>query len=148
REGWGTKPREASAGAIMPVLLPDASALILGAQLDPSTLAPAWEVGIIPLKRDVPLAELAGQHADAIDMVSGVRCLPSARNAYFAELGPRALGLMAPANRQYLARWLKSTRENNGIVLTPWLQETLAGAGSRDQVVLAVELGDLQNPDG
>jgi hypothetical protein len=148
QEGWGTKPRAASTGAILPVLIPDASTLLLGAQLDPSTLTPVWEVGIVTLKRELSLSDLAGQRADAIDTVSGVRCMPSVRNGYIAELGPRALGIMAPANRQYLARWLKFTKESNTVVLTPWLQETLSSASSRDQVALAVELGDLQNPQG
>src|SRR5205085_9012606 len=74
----------------------------------------------------------------------------SPRNAYFVQFKEWVIGMMKPANRQAMAQWVRFARPTGRTVLTPYLAEAqeIAGKEPRPQIVAAVDLSDVLDPQG
>jgi len=61
-------------------------------------------------------------------------------------LGPQRLGVMAPANRQAAARWLREAAGRTAPALSPYLAASLVAA-QQSAIVMAFDLQDAVPPD-
>ena len=73
----------------------------------------------------------------------GSRSRYSPRNAFFVSLTPKIVGVSFPANRQDLGRWLRSLKRHEKPQVSEYLQNAVTLAHGKDQVVVALDLGDL-----
>src|SRR5262249_2754446 len=69
----------------------------------------------------------------------------SRRNTYYTVLAPQVIGAMHPANRQELARWLR-TADGGRDSLSPYLRGAVTGAAT--PILLALDTTDVFDPPG
>jgi hypothetical protein len=67
-------------------------------------------------------------------------------DSYCVQLGAKRLGIMAPANRQTVSRWLRDSDARTESALSPYLQGTLSAIDT-SQVVVAFDLEDALPPE-
>jgi hypothetical protein len=142
REKWATdKP--------LP-LPPSLNTVALAARLGPDGLSGGrWEVGAARLRVRLSMAEIARREKGALDTVAGAEAVLSPRNAYFVALRPPwVIGMMAPADRQELAHWVRDVRSATGaVLLPPFLRDSVTGVDRSTQFVLAIDLADAAHPE-
>jgi hypothetical protein len=120
--------------------------LVVAAQINPTTLEHVWKVGVAATRGAVTQDRLAKAEGGAADTVALHEVVLSPRNAYYAVLAPQVAGVMHPANRQALARWLKAG--SNGPGPSQYLAAAAAAAGSGAPVVLAFDTADVFDARG
>jgi hypothetical protein len=140
KEGWA-KNHEKDSLIGVDSLPAAVQRLVIGAQIDPTTLDPAWKVGVAATRKAMTPAELAAAEGGTTDELGGRQVVISPRKTYFAMLTPQTVGAMYPANRQEFARWL---RTEGG--LSPYLKDATAKATA--PVFLAVDTTDVFDPPG
>jgi hypothetical protein len=126
---------------------PNVQKLALAAQIEPGTLKNTWEIGVASVNQKISMAKVAKAHGGAQDTVDGKNVVFTPRNAAFVELGPNTMGYMRPANRQALARWLRTTKNNTKTTISPYLQAAAARAKD-SQIILALDLTDMLDEGG
>jgi len=147
RENWAKRhQRDYLAGVTR--LPPEAHKVLVAALFNPSTLHHAWRIGLLDLQHDLDMAKLAQAEAGALDKVSGQDVVLSPRNAYYLRAAPRIKGMMHPANRQELARWIRFMNKNSKVVLSPYLKNATDRVGAATPIVMALDLTDVLDPDG
>lgn len=115
--------------------------LVIGAQISPTTLDPAWKVGIASTRTAMTPAQIAASEGGTTDELAGKQVVISPRKTYFTMFAPQTVGAMHPANRQEFARWL---RTEGG--LSPFLKDATAKATA--PVFLALDTTDVFDPPG
>lgn len=144
QEHWKDKLKNAYAAKPL-IVPPNASRLVLASLIDPSTMQPAWEVSVIELKTSPSMKNIARAEGGYVDTISEKQAVWSPINAYFVRLDTRLLGTVAPANRQFAARWarLGASQGNN---LTPYLQTATASMDAKTSYLFAMDLEDATSP--
>ncbi len=77
-----------------------------------------------------------------IDRVNELVAVRSLRGPYFAQLAPKLMGSVLPADRQVLSRWLKSSAKQPPPASDSFLYKALT-TGDHDQVVIAVDVSEM-----
>jgi hypothetical protein len=146
-EKWAARHKENHlAGATN--IPPNVQQLVIAAHINHSTLHDDWKIGIAQLSKDLNLAEIAGAEQGSVDKVAGQSVVLSPRNAYFVPFGPKVAGMMRPANRQELSRWLQFAKQSKDVSLSPYLKSAVAAASAKNQVVMAMDTEDLLDEGG
>ncbi len=146
KNGWGSPDAVANRPMYLP---PEADRVVVSAQVDPvRRFAQAWEVAVISLKESLPMRLIARAEGGYTDTLNGqeVAWVPS--DAYFVSLGENILGLIYPANRQAVSRWLRQRQNELGGIsdyLRSSIQAVSAGP-SAPQMVLAFDARDAVQP--
>src|SRR4051812_37557664 len=91
---------------------PTLTTVALAAKMDPGSVAGGrWEVGAGRLRTKLSIEQIAQREKGAVETVAGAPAVLSLRNAYFVEIQPPlVLGMMHPADRQELGRWIREVR--------------------------------------
>jgi hypothetical protein len=149
QEEWAKKHTRTSLGG-MSSMNPKMTKVVVAAQLNPSTLHYTWEAGIFQLDQAVKEKELSRLVSGTMDSVAGKPIVLSPRNAYFVQFKQWVIGMMKPANRQAMAQWVRFARPTGRVVLTPYLTQAqgIASIEPRPQIVAAVDLSDVMDPQG
>jgi hypothetical protein len=145
REGWKQR-YEHSFAAGLASIPPDTQRMVLAAQLDYEYMKPAWEVAVADLARPRALADIARAAKGTLDSINNAPAVALRDNAYLVTLGPQSLGVMAPANRQAVARWLREATGRSASALSPYLNASLVAA-QESAIVMAFDLQDAVPPD-
>ncbi|REJ92766.1 MAG: hypothetical protein DWQ34_07980 [Planctomycetota bacterium] len=145
-EGW--KDKQSAAYGSRPVMIPpEAEMVIVAAQLDASNnLAANWQLAAAQLSEAFPMSAIARAEGGYVDTVNDTQVAWTPGDAYFVNLGPQMIGILHPANRQYVSRWTDYTESNNLVQLSPYLRGAMDQADEKTQVVLAIDLGDVVQP--
>ncbi len=75
------------------------------------------------------------------DEINGTKVAWVPSDAYFIEMDTETLGLMAPANRQAIARWSEHVKASNA-ELSDYLKSAAMLAGTTSQAVMAIDAAD------
>jgi hypothetical protein len=145
KEKWKEQYEQAFASGLV-AISPDTQQLILASQLDYEFMRPVWEVAVADLGRERSLAEIARRTKGTIDPLGDTQAVALRDNAFLVAFGPKRLGVMSPANRQSVARWLREAGSRTQAALSPYLQGTLAAAQTSG-IVMAFDLQDAVPPD-
>jgi len=117
---------------------PIADQLVIGAQLDLEGMQPIWEVAVVKTDR-MPSIEAAAKRLNGeVDSVADVTAVRLPDDSFIVQLSSDTLGMLAPANRQLLGRWVREPGGN----LSPYLQEAVGYAERGGTVYLALDLAD------
>lgn len=145
-QGWAQKLE--AAYVERPVYLPpEAKKLVLGASLRPTDdFANIWEAAVIELAEPVGVRSIARSESGYVDEVNGVRAAITPLDAGFLELDFNLLGVVHPADRQFMSRWAAAMREGSSPTLSAYLQSAVKLVSDRAQVLLAVDLSDVLSP--
>jgi hypothetical protein len=148
QEGWARKHQNDYLGGAIRIS-PKAKMAIIASQLNDG-LQPNWEVEVIELqaaaRKDGMMARLAEREGSTVETIAGQQAVWSPRNAFFVDLGPGLYGVMAPANRQELGRWVRSIKRNPSVTILPYLEKAFAKPLEGAQIVLAVDALDMVDP--
>jgi hypothetical protein len=121
----------------------------LATRIDPGALAGGkWEVGVgAPVGR-LTMDQLAAREKGALENIAGAQAVLSPRNVYFVEIRPWIIGMISPADRQEVAKWVKEIRNlpPRVVRLDPYLKAAVTSGDRLTQFILAIDLSDSVNP--
>ena len=141
REGWRGK-READYEARPLTFPPQTTKLIRAAQYDLDTHESKWQVAILEAASIPSLDRIAKKVQGHLDTVANSSAVWSPRGWYAFKVGDRALGVMFPANRQYLSRWMKAPPGR----VSSYLFKATEARNPKSLLVLAIDLEDIVKP--
>jgi hypothetical protein len=147
RENWA-KRHERNFGQGVVSIPPSAQRVVGAAQLNTTTLNPVWESILLESPKPVSDEQLVRAVSGAMDKVSGQSIVLGRNNSYYTVLAPRIIGNLRPANRQEMARWVRFAKQNKKPVVSKYLESAAASVGPKNQLVLALDLTDVIDPDG
>src|SRR5262245_40737126 len=142
REKWRDKANSPEAGTIhFPV---NSERYLLASKLNfVSDFEDAGDVALIETTSDVSLPYLSKTEGGYLDTVEGQQVAFSSRNAFFVSFTPTILGVTFPANRQDLARWLRTLQRHKEPQVSEYLRNAVTLAHGKDHMVVAFDLADL-----
>ena len=139
-ENWAENPQK-SFEAGLTKIPPHATQFIVGSELDFEFMTPIYETAIVELDMRPSLDKIAEIHGATKDKLDGYNALMLPQDAFLIQFDPKTLGVMRPANRQAVLRWLKSMDLAAGPQLSPYI---LQAAGYSDdagsEIIMAVDL--------
>ncbi|TWU25612.1 hypothetical protein [Bythopirellula polymerisocia] len=146
QEGWGKKLELAYVER--PIFLPpEAKKLVLAAALQPSDdFSQLWELGVMELSESVSMRSIARSEGGYLDTIDGSEAAWTPSDAYFVELSRQELGVMFPAERQFVSRWLSFAKKNTEVALTDYLKQATRLTNEKVQILMAIDLANVVQP--
>lgn len=144
-EGWKEKYEQAFASGLVSIA-PDTQKMVLASQLDFEYMKPLWEAAVADFGRPRSLADVARVTKGTLDPLGDTSAVALRDNAFVVAFGPQRLGVMSPANRQSVARWVRESAGRTKAALSPYLQGSLV-ASQTSAIVMAFDLQDAVPPD-
>ncbi len=121
--------------------MPKVDYAVLASQLDFDSLRSTWQLGLYAMSEDPVLSEVARRHKGRLETISGRPCVWLPPDAHLVDLGSRIVGLIEPANRQFVARWLKEVQHRNAPQLSPYLTEASSYPDNvGTEIIMALDL--------
>ncbi len=140
REGWKKKIEKSFQAGLVRVP-PQATNYVVASQLDLEFLEPIWSAAIMDLSEAVSLPKIAERRHGTVDSMDGIGAVALPNDTYLVRFALTTIGVMQPANRQAVARWLRETQADNKAELSPYLK---AAAGYSDDagtdIIMAIDL--------
>ncbi len=103
-----------------------------------------WTVAVLPLPDDYEMTTLADKEGTEVQEIAEHQAVFAPRlGGYFVELAgetPKVLGVIAPAGRQQVSRWIGETRAGP----SEYLREAAGDADA--QIVIALDMQDMLEP--
>ncbi len=146
KQGWGKQLELAYVER--PIFLPpEASKLVMAASMDASnSFHRNWELAVMDLAEPMSMRSIARSEGGYVDEVQGIQVAWTPSDAYFVSLDTSTLGVVHPANRQYVSRWIKSTQRRPDVTMSEYLTKAAGMTNDQIQVLLAIDLSDLAEP--
>jgi len=144
--GWGKKLELAYVNR--PIFLPpEASKLVLASSLEPQNhYQREWELGVMELTDPMSMRSIARSEGGYVDTVKGTQVAWTPSDAYFISLADRILGVMFPADRQFVSRWIGFATKNTSVMLSNYLRKATRLANEQIQILMAIDLTDVAQP--
>lgn len=131
------------------MLPPDTKQAVLAMQLDLQMWLPLWEVALMKLDHEPSIEKVVAMTGGSADQIGGLDAVGLPEDAYLVKFDKRIGALMAPANRQSVARWLKEVDARPGPGFSPYLSEAYVYANQvGTPVILALDMEDAVPLDG
>ena len=145
-QGWTQKLQAAYASRAV-FLPPEAERLLMASQVLPNAdFQQNWEVAVMTLTEPLSLQTVARAEGGYLDQIDGKDVVWTPSDAYFVALNDNMLGILAPAQRQTVARWIEESAKNRGDTLSSYLQLSLGKVTDKTQIVLAIDLNNVVTP--
>ncbi|NOY29562.1 MAG: hypothetical protein GXP28_05110 [Planctomycetes bacterium] len=145
-EGWGKKLELAYVSR--PVFLPpEATKLVMASALEAeNNFAREWELGVMELSEPMSMRSIARSEGGYVDTVQDTPVAWTPSDAYFVSLSDRVLGVMFPADRQFVSRWIGYAMKNDRVMVSDYLRKATRLANEKIQVLMAIDLTDISQP--
>jgi hypothetical protein len=146
KEGWGQKLELAYVSR--PVFLPpEASKLVIAGSLQPTAdFVRLWELGVMQLNEPVTIRSIARSEGGYVDTIAGNEAAWTPSDAYFVEFAQNELGVLFPAERQFVSRWVEHAKQNSEVQLSDYLKKAAALTTDQIPIILAIDLKDVVQP--
>ncbi len=142
-QGWQKKHEAAFVERPM-MLPPEASRIVMASQLNFSgELNVEWQMAVMSLTEPLPMRSIARAEGGYVDKIGGVDCAWTPSDAYFVALEAKQLGVVFPANRQFVSRWAQG---NAGLLSSGYLLVADKQVDRMNQIVMAIDLRDVPQP--
>jgi hypothetical protein len=142
REGWSSK-LEAARKAGVEVLPADTQNIVIASFFNLPTMTPLWQLGQFRQTSPVQIRQLATKEQGRLDEVGGESVVLSPRNLYYAGLSPHELGVVHPANRQLLSRWIRQWKQADKPRVSPYLAQAVTTNRQGAPVFFAIDTTDF-----
>jgi hypothetical protein len=119
---------------------PGVSRLLMGADLDPKTIDPNWQVCLMEMAQMPSLDSLAQAHRGYVDRVWDKNAIVSPQNAYFVPLDDKTLASLTPASRRAIAKWVREPVKPDGNLTSAYLKTIILGLNDDTDVMMALDL--------
>lgn len=146
QEGWGKKLELAYVNR--PIFLPpEASKLVIAASLQPTAdFARLWELGVMQLSEPLSMRAIARSEGGYVDTIGGQEAVWTPSDAYFVSFDQDVLGVLFPAERQFVSQWVNHAKKNDQVQLSEYLQKVSQLTNEQIQILLAIDLTDVVQP--
>jgi hypothetical protein len=144
---WAEQRRRDYLGGLVH-LPPTVSRVVVGEQLDTSSLHPTWRVGLIDLTEPAAPAQLLRRESGIEDKIGGLPVVISPRGRAFVFLSSNLVAEFDTVNRQEIARWLANYNRSTRPTLSKYLEEAAEGVRPGAQITLAMDLGEVFDLEG
>jgi len=123
----------------------DAELVAVAAEVNLTSMLRDFQVGVVKVRNLPNFKDLATQEGGSMVEIAGQLCAVSPRDVYFTSFPGGQFAAAYPADRQYVARWLKADKAGKLPPLTPHLRKA-ADAAAGATVTVAVDLEDAVDP--
>ena len=147
KEDW--KGQHAASYANKPMILPpESDRMVLASQMNPNRgFATLWEGAVISLRAPLSPRAVARAEGGYVDEIRGLPAVWTPSDAYVVLFDSKLMGILTPAHRQAVARWVEYTETPPGVAVSDYLQQAADRLDGRTtQIVLAVDLQDAVQP--
>lgn len=143
REGWRTNWDKAIAAGLTH-LPSDTQQYVLAAQIDFEYMRPEWELGILTSKNQHSMVYVASKHKGSKqDTIAGLSAILLPSNNYLVQFDPMTYGILVPASRQAVARWINATSESTP-KFSNYIQEAIGySEEAGTEIIMAMDLTDV-----
>ncbi len=142
-QGWQKKHEAAFVERPM-MLPPEASRIVVASQLNfAGELNVEWQLAVMNLTEPLSMRSIARAEGGYVDKIGGIDCAWTPSDAYFVALEAKQLGVIFPANRQFVSRWAK---ESTGMLSSGYLLVADKQVDRMNQIVMAIDLKDVPQP--
>ena len=136
--------RYAERFAELPLAMPpDASHFVLAAEFDMEFMEPQWEAAVAKMTRWPTIEQLASKHGGTVETIRGKKAcrLP---DAYIVRFTDDVYGMMWPARRQRMSRWVQAVGNAQQTSVQEHLERSTPSLeASAPDIVLALDLFDV-----
>ena len=140
KNDWKTKIESTFEAGLIRVP-PKAARFVLASQIDLEFMEPLWEVAIMDFNEQFSMEQIAKVRGGTLDTIENLPALVMSNDTYLVQLGPQTLGVMGPANRQAVVRWIREVRRPSPPPLSPYLQKAASFSDNTgSQIIMAVDL--------
>src|SRR5262245_16446656 len=147
REDWGKNYKKTALSGMFGTT-PHLLRAVMASQINHATLENEWECAIVKLRYDVKMTDVTKSTNGSRDNIGGREVTLTPQNAYIVPFTLSELGLMRPASRQVVGRWIRTSGLGRGGSVSPFLREVVENMGSSSQALLAFDLNDVCDGDG
>ncbi len=138
---WSQRYRTDYASGLVP-FPPSVQRAVLAAELNPESLHPSWELGVLKFNRPVAMKDLATREMTNVDKFEGRPLITTVQHTYLIELKAQTIAVANCPNRQDMARWMRFAMSNTQPVVSDYLRAA-AEDKSPSQFRLALDLQDI-----
>lgn len=143
QQGWG-KNRQKMYDAGMAFLPPQAQTGVLAAHLDLQLMLPLWELSLFQFEREFKAVDIAGHTGGQLDKILSTPVVSTGLDSYIVPFNDAVVGMMMPADRQKVGRWIRDYSSTRTPALSPYLAEAYHFANEhKTPVVMAIDLQDI-----
>lgn len=145
QQGWLEKGENAYAAGLT-YLPPQANHFAMAAQLDIELMHTRWRAAVMDLKYEPSMPKLAAQHRGTVDEIENRNVAALPPDTYVVKFMKNMMGVMSPADRQHVARWIKDVY--SGSLKSPmsdYLQAAEAYADRGAPIIMAIDLQHLMS---
>ncbi len=136
--------RKLTPGTLLQADLSDSMGEIrIASDLNLKTFEPLWEIGYVRVANLPDAESLAKSMEGYVDSIAGSPVVWSPKEMYLVPSGNNALGLVRPADRRLVSRWLK--KESSGGAASYLKHQVLQGT-QYISLLLAIDLEDSFSP--
>lgn len=146
KEGWG-RSYQAAYDRGLENLPTDIDAMFVYSKVLTPAFIPAWRVGMIQFSDDPSIDKIAMITKGGVETISGIPVVHTPNNAFLIKTAPKMLGLMNPADRQLLARWLKDIPPDMVSNAPRYLKDAARSASPTTVMLVAMDLSNTDSPD-
>ena len=145
-DGWSKKLELAYVD--QPVFLPpEATKLVMAASLQTTEgFQRNWEMAVMNLSSPMGMSSIARSEGGYVDTLRDTEVAWTPSDAYFVSLSDRMLGVMFPADRQAVSRWIAFAKQNVRPMMSTYLREATHKTSDNVQILLAMDLTDVVQP--
>lgn len=143
QQGWG-KNRQKMYDAGLAFLPPRAQTGVLAAHLDLQLMLPLWELSLFQFDQEFKAVDIAGHTGGQLDKIISTPVVATGRDSYIVPFSDSVVGMMMPADRQKVGRWIRDYSSTRTPSLSPYLAEAYHFANEhKTPVVMAMDLQDV-----
>jgi hypothetical protein len=144
---WAEKRRRDYLGGLVQ-LPPSVNRLLVGEQLDTTSLQPSWRIALIELSEPMTPAEILRRESGTQDTINGLPVVISPRGRVFLFLSNKLIAEFETVNRQDIARWLNAYKMRSQASVSKYLKDAAEEIRPGAQVTLAFDLSEVFDLEG
>ncbi|MFG0335434.1 MAG: hypothetical protein ACF8TS_18910 [Maioricimonas sp. JB049] len=144
QEDWATaQQQQFLAGA--EVIPPWTELLVRASHFHAGDAGGGWSVALLAASKEVDIRNVATHEHTTVQTIRGEPVVRSRRDCFFVQFAPTLLGVMSPAYRQDVARWIQRGRDSGRSgLMSQYLTQTAAESDA--QVLLCFDLEEMFDP--
>jgi hypothetical protein len=145
REKWRDRVADRPTGVLGVSL--NAAKVAVVASVDYNTLSDRWKIGMVETKGAPPsLSTLATREGGFVEQIETQNAAWTPRGLYLFRFDPNIIGFTAPADRQFLAQWIKNTLIKPRTSPESWYDRAVFRANAGTPIVVAIDLAHAISP--
>lgn len=123
------------------ILPPQANRAILASQIDLEFMTQLWQTELLEVTDPTEMTKVAERTGGTIDRIGDLAAVRMPHDAYVVRFTRDAFGVMLPANRQSVVRWVREVRDRGKPEFSAYLNEAYDYANDLGTpIIMAIDL--------